>query len=83
MPKYLTLVVYKPDSQSTDEYMVYVDPLQVRGVNLCLVDIRINLLFRSQYRKWKEGGECTHHGSERPSSQFRCRHVNLTFYTVF
>ncbi|KAJ3574793.1 hypothetical protein NP233_g1527 [Leucocoprinus birnbaumii] len=28
MPKNLTLVVYKPDSQSTDEYMVYVDPVQ-------------------------------------------------------
>jgi len=29
MPKHLTLVVYKPDSQSTDQFMVYVDPIQV------------------------------------------------------
>lgn len=29
MPKNLTLVVYKPDSQSTDEYMVYVNFAEV------------------------------------------------------
>ncbi|KXN92306.1 SDO1-like protein C21C3.19 [Leucoagaricus sp. SymC.cos] len=44
MPKHLTLVVYKPDSQSTDEYMVYVDPVQYGkwkdgGYTIPLVDV--------------------------------------------
>lgn len=30
MPKHLTLIAYKPDSQSADQFMVYVDPIQVR-----------------------------------------------------
>lgn len=29
MPKNLTIVVYKPDSQSTDEYIVYVNFAEV------------------------------------------------------
>jgi hypothetical protein len=33
MPKSLTIVVYKPDSQSTDEYMVYVNFAEV-GVSV-------------------------------------------------
>lgn len=38
MPKNLTIIVYKPDSQSTDEFMVYVDPLQV-CINFALYEI--------------------------------------------
>ncbi|KAF9448231.1 FYSH domain-containing protein [Macrolepiota fuliginosa MF-IS2] len=44
MPKNLTVVVYKPNPQSTDEYLVYVDPVQYRkwkdgGQSIPLVDV--------------------------------------------
>ncbi|XP_006456804.1 hypothetical protein AGABI2DRAFT_195798 [Agaricus bisporus var. bisporus H97] len=44
MPKNLTLVVYKPDSQSTDEYMVYVNFAEYRkwkdgDTSIPLVDV--------------------------------------------
>lgn len=42
MPKNLTVIVFKPDSQSTDEFMVYVDPLQV-GTNFMLQDYLVDL----------------------------------------
>lgn len=29
MPKSVTKVVYKPDTQSTDEYMIIVNPVEV------------------------------------------------------
>lgn len=31
MPKSLSKVVYKPDTQSTDEYIVIVNPQEVRS----------------------------------------------------
>ncbi|KAL9713121.1 hypothetical protein Ac2012v2_004362 [Leucoagaricus gongylophorus] len=44
MPKHLTLIAYKPDSQSTDQFMVYVDPIQYRkwkdgDTSIPLVDV--------------------------------------------
>lgn len=38
MPKSVTKVVYKPDTQSTDEYIIIVNPLEV-FVSRCSVAI--------------------------------------------
>ncbi len=54
MPKALTIIVYKPDSQSTDEFLVDVDPSQVRTYLMLqdpLADLRLSSLVSQMERR--------------------------------
>ena len=58
MAKGLTKVVYKPDSQSTDEYIAIVNPEQVCQVLFLRRQLPIDAgTVDPQYKKWKDGGD--------------------------
>jgi hypothetical protein len=76
MTKNLTVVVYKPDSQSTDEYFVYVDPLQV----CCYTSssprsLWILAMTVSQMERWR--WVLLFLLNLSVNSRLICRHVNL------
>lgn len=61
MVRALTKVVYKPDSQSTDEFTVIVNPAEVRAstVGFCGgYTLTAAHTLPVQFKKWKEGGSC-------------------------
>lgn len=55
MARELTKVVYKPDSQKSEEYIIIVNPTEVRCSQSLIAGDRVDQLI-FQYKKWSEGG---------------------------
>ena len=75
MGKAITKIVYKPDTQSSDEYLIIVNPEEVRhALQIPLLNpIHSSLM---QYKKYKAGGESRLKSLIHLTDQFS-RHVNL------
>ena len=56
MTKELTKVVYKPDTQSTDEYIMIVNQPEVKVILSLFQPMLINLFIYTQFDKWSDGG---------------------------
>jgi hypothetical protein len=57
MPKHVSKVIYKPDSQSTDEFTIIVNPVEVRRPPS---DITMSIFADTiiyQYKKYADGGK--------------------------
>ena len=55
----LTKVIYKPDSQSTEEYIAIVNPVEVSLNPHLLPYPTTQPRIPPQLKKWKEGGICS------------------------
>jgi len=56
MGKNITKIIYKPDTQSTDEFIIIVNPDEVCHT-LRFTGANLNHLVPVQYKKYKAGGE--------------------------
>ena len=75
MGKAITKIVYKPDTQSSDEFIIIVNPEEVRHtLQITLFNPTHSSLM--QYKKYKAGGESRLKSLMHLTDQFS-RHVNL------
>lgn len=75
MGKAITKLVYKPDTQSSDEYLIIVNPEEVRHP-FRITRFNPTHWLSMQYKKYKAGGELQLKSCMIHSTDHSPRHVN-------